>query len=359
MLSWMSRSIWILLVVLFLVTSWGAAVGQKPPAAICEGMTIVKGTLVPIVSYSFLYLAEKKGFFKKYCIENKIDRVGLTVSFPLVAAGKYDWGRSSNGPGLYNAINEGLEIVGVVDRLTYKCSGDNALVISPKAAEEGVRNFKDLKGRTIAIFARGSLSEFWLAKLLEKNGMTEKDIKLVFLGWPEMASALSTGHIDGAFITEPLLTKSLMQRKAVMLVDMGREYSGMNIGMMMFGKHFLEKENGNLAVRWIAAYLEGVRYAQDPANRNEVIEATAKATDVEPEVVTKIYDNKITWPQVDPNGYVDVDNILRNEGSFFLKAGAVKKLPEPAKVFDPTYLERALKIVGKVPYEKYQLCIRP
>jgi ABC-type nitrate/sulfonate/bicarbonate transport system substrate-binding protein len=187
--------------------------------------------------------------------------------------------------------------------------------------------------------------------------MTEKDIKLVFLSWPNMTSALTTGHIDAAFQTQPLLTKMILQGTAIPLVDMGREYSGMNIGMIMFGRHFLERENGDLAVRWIAAYLEGVRYAQDPANRAEVIDSFAKDTDVEKEVVAKAYEDKILWPQVDPNGYVDAERILKNEGNFFLKTGAVSKLPDAKKIFDPTYLERALKIVGKVPPEKYQLCM--
>ncbi len=337
------------------------AVAEEPtPVAFsCEGMDIVKGTLTPLVSYGHVYVAIEEGFFEKYCIQNEIEQVGLTVSFPLVAAGEYDWGRSSNGPGFYNALNEGLEIVGVVDRLTYTCSGDNVLVISPKAEEEGVITFKDLKDRTVAIFARGSLSEYWLAQLLDRNGMTEEDINLVFLSFPDMASALSTGRIDAAFQAEPLATKTILEGTAFPLLYMGREFSGINVGMMMFGKQFLEKQDGDLAVRWLAAYLEGVRFAQDPANRDEVIRVVAEATDVEPEVVAEIYDNKFTWPQVDPNGYVDVDNMLSGAGEFFLGTGQIDELPAPEKIFDPTYLNKALEIVGTVNFDDYQLCKAP
>src|SRR6185295_14716436 len=135
-------------------------------------LDVVKGTLTPLLAYAHLYSAIDKGIFAKYGIENQIDSVDLIASLPIVARGNYDWGRSSNGPGYFNAINSGLAVVGVVDRLTYTCSSDNCLSVSTKHYEAGVRAFADLKGKVIGINAPGSATDYWAGRALAENKMT-------------------------------------------------------------------------------------------------------------------------------------------------------------------------------------------
>jgi hypothetical protein len=48
--------------------------------------------------------------------------------------------------------------------------------------------------------------------------------------------------------------------------------------------------------------------------------------------------------------------MLAGQGQFFLQTKQVDKLPEASRVFDPTLLNAALKQVGEVPFDKYQLC---
>ena len=340
----------------------GAAAGavmvlaSKGSRAQAGKLDVVKGTLSPLVSYAHIYCAVEKGIFAKHGIENQIDSVPIPASLPLVARGEYDWGRSSNGPGYFNAVNGGLGIVGVVDRLTYICSADNALVASAKGYDAGLRSFSDLKGKTVGINAPGTATDYWLSMLLTKNNMKRSDIRIVTLGYPDLLAAISSGSADAGFMSEPLLTKAVLERKLSVIMPVSQIAPGDNIGLMFFGRNFIQKANGDLATRWLMAYLEGVRFVQDRANRDEVIRIVAKHTRVENEVLSSIYDKKDTWPSVEPNGRVDIEKMLKEQGQFFLQTKQVDKLPTPREVMDTTLLERALKRVGEVPVDKYLLC---
>ncbi len=333
-----------------------AALAGVGPAFAQKKLDVVKGTFSPIVAYAPLYAAVDKGFFAKHGLDNQIQNVAITVSLPLVAKGDYDWGRSSNGPGYFNALNSGLAIVGTVDRLTYVCSADNMLVVSAKASEGGVRSFSDLKGKTVGLNGRGTATEYWHALLLKKYGMQKSDVREVLLGYPDLLAALSSGGADAGYMAEPLLTKGITEGKSKPIIPMHEVAPGDNIGMMFFGKKFIEKQGGDLATRWVMAWLEGARFAQDVKNRDEVIAIVARWTKAEPAILGKIYDGRITWPQVNPNGHVDVDRMLKGLGAFFLETKQIDKLPPAHEIYDPMFVNRALKEIGQVAFDKYQIC---
>jgi NitT/TauT family transport system substrate-binding protein len=314
-----------------------------------RALDIVKGTLTPLVAYAPIYCAIKEGFFAKYGIENQIDSVAITASLPIVARGSYDWGRSSNGPGYFNALNSGLAIRGVVDRLTYICSGDNGLVVSRANYNAGIRRFADLKGKVIGINARGTATDYWISKLLAEANMKSSDIRLVTLSYPDLLTAMSTGSADAGFLPEPLMTKGVMEGRIDIIRPIVDVSPGDNIGVIFFGEKFIEKAGGDLGKRWLMAYVEGIRFAQDPANRDAVLAVMARETRVEPDVLSSIYDKRVTWPQCEPNGRVDAQKMLDGPGQFFINDKQIDKLPPANRIFDGALLESALKEVGEVP----------
>jgi ABC-type nitrate/sulfonate/bicarbonate transport system substrate-binding protein len=338
-----------------LAVSAGAAATLPRVYAQTGKLDLVKGTLTPLLAYAHLYSAVDKGIFAKHGIENQIDSVDITASLPIVARGSYDWGRSSNGPGYFNALNSGLAIAGVVDRLTYNCSSDNAFSVSTRNYEAGVRAFGDLKGKVIGINAPGTATDYWVSLMLTANKMQKSDVRVVYLSYPDLLAALSSGSVDAGYLPEPLQTKGVLDGKIRMIEPVVKVVPGDNIGMMFFGRQFMEGKR-DIATRWLMAYVEGIRWAQDRANRDEVIRIVAKYTKVDVPVLETIYDRKVTWPQVDPNGRVNAEKMLAGQGQFFLQAKQVEKLPEAARIFDPTLLNAALKQIGEVPFDKYQLC---
>jgi NitT/TauT family transport system substrate-binding protein len=74
------------------------------------------------------------------------------------------------------------------------------------AVRNDVKNFADLKGKTVAVSAPGTAPYFGLAWMLNKNGMTMKDIKTVSLEPQPAAQAFVSGQNDAAMTYEPYLS---------------------------------------------------------------------------------------------------------------------------------------------------------
>jgi NitT/TauT family transport system substrate-binding protein len=316
----------------------------------------VKGTYSPIAAYAPLFVAMEEGIFEKWGINNTMDQVRINEALPLVANGDYDWGRSENSPGWFNALNSDLDLYGVVDRLTYTCSADNSLSVSTSLYEEGVDTFAELEGRTIGIIAPGTQAEYWLAQLLEENDMTLEDVNVVYLGYSDQLAGMASGTIDAAFMLEPLLTQGVQAGDITPILSMLEVTPGANIGTMFFGGHFIDRDGGDVAVRWVAAWLEAARFAQDPANKDAVLSAVQKWTEMEMAELEAIYDGRTTWPQVNPNGRVDVDEVLATQGQFMLDGEFIDALPPAERVFNGEIVEGALEMIGEVDAEEVQLC---
>jgi len=69
-------------------------------------------------------------------------------------------------------------------------------------ARSGINSIADLRGKKVAA---NSSAEITLTLLLQKNGMTQKDIEFVNLPPTEMAPALSRGDVISACVWQPLL----------------------------------------------------------------------------------------------------------------------------------------------------------
>jgi len=66
-----------------------------------------------------------------------------------------------------------------------------------------VKSFKDLKGKRVAIPSRFAVDFLYVRKMLQKNGMTEKDIELVEMAPPDMPAALYAKSVEAYATGEP------------------------------------------------------------------------------------------------------------------------------------------------------------
>lgn len=73
-----------------------------------------------------------------------------------------------------------------------------------------VRSPADLRGRTIAIPSRFSDERLILLKVLGKQGMTGRDVRMIEMAPPDVPSALSAGAIDGFVMGEPFPSQAEM-----------------------------------------------------------------------------------------------------------------------------------------------------
>lgn len=66
------------------------------------------------------------------------------------------------------------------------------------ALGSGIKSFKDLKGKRVAVL-RGTAYQLPFNRLLEDQGLTEKDVRFTNLDWPTSKAALVSKDIDATF----------------------------------------------------------------------------------------------------------------------------------------------------------------
>lgn len=89
-------------------------------------------------------------------------------------------------------------------------------VIVPKGSP--IKTVADLKGKRVA-YNKGSNVQYFLVKLLEKNGLKYSDVQSVFLPPPDARAAFERGAVDAWIIWDPFLASAQKTLDAQLLID--------------------------------------------------------------------------------------------------------------------------------------------
>ena len=248
-------------------------------------------------------------------------------------------------PALINAINQGLRFKVVADRLTSRCSSENMLVVRRQLWDQGVRTAAGLKGKRIGSFAPGSATSYWLDRWLANHGMSEKDLgQIIYLGPVDTANALQTGAIDAGFVGQPGAVALLSEGKVVRITTPHEMVANQQLGLWVMSDEFLSK-SGDVAARWLAAWIEGVRFVNDPANRERVLDIVAKATEADRRHLALLYGTD-QFPYANPNAVVNTDFVEKEDAAWMLQKKLVEKVPSLDTWYSDAPIRAALKLVG-------------
>ncbi len=141
------------------------------------------------------YVAEQKGFFKKYGADVKLVWfANYTDSISALSSGQLD-ANSQTWSDTLGPLAKGLPLKTIL--VNDNSAGNDAVMVSPK-----IKTFADLKGKTVAL-EQFSVSHFVLAIALAKNGMKPKDVKIVNLAAGDAAAAFLSGRVDAAVVWNP------------------------------------------------------------------------------------------------------------------------------------------------------------
>jgi len=141
-----------------------------------------------------LVIAKEKGFFAENGLEVELIAPADPNAPPkLVAAGQAPLAISYQ-PQLHVQVNEGLPLARIA---TLVATPLNSLVV---LKDGPIKSIADLKGRKVG-FSIGGFEDALLSTMLEKHGLSLKDIELVNVNF-SLSPALITGQVDaviGAF----------------------------------------------------------------------------------------------------------------------------------------------------------------
>ncbi|MBI2371400.1 MAG: ABC transporter substrate-binding protein [Deltaproteobacteria bacterium] len=242
------------------ILTFGLTCGVASPL---QGAGPIKVGTLPVISSAPLFIGQELGLFKEEGLEIELVEFasGAKMMSPL-ATGELQVAAGSSSAGLFNAIAGGMDLKVVADKGQARAGYNYSLIVVRKdlAASGAIREVKDLRGRKIAVAARGIFAEYLLEKLLAQAGLLLNAVELVGLSPPNMVKALHSKAIDAAVAVEPWGTRSEAEGVGVkaFTAELDR-LEPHQTGMLMVPGAFLRQRPDD-ARRFMRAYLKGVRY---------------------------------------------------------------------------------------------------
>jgi ABC-type nitrate/sulfonate/bicarbonate transport system substrate-binding protein len=211
----------------------------------------------PSLAFSYMpfYVAQEKGFYKKYNIESEYIQMTTTIQPQAVVAGNINY-FTSVSTGISAAV-AGLPLVMVI----------NFCDISPwvLVTNKDINKPQDLIGKTVALSGVRTSPYYFFQAFLKKSEINDKDVQTISTGGTaDSFRALTSNRVVGTVLTPPFDDKavSLGYKKFAQLGDLADiPYVG-----LVTSQNEL-KNNRESVRRTVTAVMESVAWLR--ANRAE------------------------------------------------------------------------------------------
>jgi NitT/TauT family transport system substrate-binding protein len=215
-----------------------------------------------------------------------------------------------------------------------KSYGADGMVVKP-----GINSIKDLKGKTVAASAPGTAPYFTLAWMLNKNGLTLKDVNIVNLEPQAAANAMiaGTAGLDAAMTYEPFLSAVRAKPEAGKIIATTLDYP---MVMDTFGctPKFLA-DNAKAAKALADAYFDALAMIKaEPKKSFEIMGADVKQTG-EAFERSQAY---LRWQDKAANQKFFAGEhaaFSKEAAQLLLQAGIIKAVPDLTKLADTRFIQ--------------------
>ncbi len=277
-----------------------------------------------------LTLADKAGIFKKNGLDVELKMIPQKDRHLALAAGAIQCAATTVETHVaWNA--NGVPIVQIFQM-------DKSYGADGLAVRNDVKNFADLKGKTIGVSAPGTAPYFGLAWMLNKNGMTLKDVKLLSLEPQPAAQAFIAGQNDAAMTYEPYLSAVRNNPQAGKILATTLDYP-MVIDTVGCAPVWL-KANPKAAQALTNSYFEALEMIKaDPAKSNEIMGSAVKQGG-EQFAKSSAY---LRWQDKAANQKFfagELTQFMNESVPILLEAGVIRKAPtDLAATFDASFIK--------------------
>jgi ABC-type nitrate/sulfonate/bicarbonate transport system substrate-binding protein len=281
-----------------------------------------------------LFAAQEKDFFARRGLNVKIIYAPSADELPRVLAdGRVQIIHSTSDNAVKILDADKLDVALVI-------GGDNAH--NHIIAQQDIGKIEDLRGQTILLDTATSGYAFMLYAILKRHGLNKGDYVLKNVGaTPRRLAALLADKNDKAAVLNPPFSIEAVKAG---LKDMGTTVSMMGPyqGPAGYTLRPWAKANADTLVKYLQAYIEGVRFALDPANKAAATEMLARRLELAPDIAAAVYD-VVTDKQEGfaKDGRFDLEgfkNVLQLRAEY---EGGTPSPPE--KYLDLSYYQEALK----------------
>ena len=302
--------------------------------------TRLKAIVFPGLSNFSIFAAQHKNLFAKHGIEielvntpnSDVMRNGLAKGEYQIAQGGVD-----NAVAMVELAKADAVIVTGGD------NGYNHIFVQPE-----INSLADLRGKAVVVDAPNTAFALLLYKALKDNGLNKGDyaVKPVGATTARLEAMTKDKANAAAAVLNPPFT---FRAKEAGLKDMGPATK--TIGAYQSDGAFVmrdwAKANSDTLVRYIRAYVEGRRWALDPANKEEAVALLAERLKLTPQVAAQAYavatdpaEGMAKDAKFDMEGF---RNTLKLRAEIEGQWGG--NPPPPDKYIDLSYYERALSSI--------------
>jgi NitT/TauT family transport system substrate-binding protein len=207
----------------------------------------------------------------------------------------------------------------------------------------GINSVADLKGKTVAVAAPGSLPNLLLKAILEQNKVPQSAVKVASLGGDlNRYKSIVAGVTDAGIVASEFM--AIAPKKIHMLVR-GRDAlpNYVRLCLSMTGETLRSRRND--AINFVAAEMEALHYAvthRDATIALSRAKTHAKPGDPKPAFA---YDDTLKHELIDPNVTLPLAKLKWMEGEL-KKASGLKTMVDLAKITAPDIRNAAAKQAG-------------
>jgi ABC-type nitrate/sulfonate/bicarbonate transport system substrate-binding protein len=158
-----------------------------------------------------------------------------------------------------------------------------AIVTAPE-----VKTYADLKGRSIALDALTTGFAFVLFDMMQKSGLSRDDVTFAAVGaTPQRWQSVKAGDHAATLTIEPFT--SIARRSGFNVLDVSSNHFASYQGGTIAARRAYAAENPETVKAFIRAYLKGLAWTLDPANREAgAALLQSRMPDIQPAAVPSI-----------------------------------------------------------------------
>ncbi|MDQ3858440.1 MAG: ABC transporter substrate-binding protein [Actinomycetota bacterium] len=211
-------------------------------------------------------------------------------------------------------------------------------------AEKDITSVAQLKGQKVAV-SEGSTSQWFLAYVLDQNGLSLDDVEQVNLTSGDAGAAFAAGRVPVAVTWEPWLTKAEKNPNGDVLVST-KDYPDIITDGVAFTPEFVEQHPET-----VAAFIRAYGKVMDSIEQNPD-EAFDHATDYLGQSVDEIKATLETvplWTLEESQKFYGtreqpgpIYDIFTKSAEFWKSIGEIEEIPDAKNAIDPTFLSDAI-----------------
>ncbi len=274
------------------------------------------------VGYGPLFIAQEKGFFKKYGVDPELTIMDDESQFANAMS-------SNSIQGVCHVIDREVinKAQGVPENVIFvldQSHGGDGII-----ASSDISSIADLKGKTVGL-DKSTTSYFFFLSALKENNMSEADVNIQNMGAADAGAAFVASKLDAAVVWEPWLSNASKRDGGHVLLS-SAELPNTIMDTLTMREDFV-KEHPEAVKGIVQAWYDALEYyKQNPDEGNKIM---AKYLNLEEKDVADMvkgiqyYDKDGNVALFDKNQKDNIYVVAQRASDFWLQNKLIEKAPD-------------------------------